>query len=259
VFKPNGAILVTGPTGSGKTTTLYSLIKERTRHSQDLNIVTVEDPVEYDLPGIAQVQVNESAGLNFAQVLRGFLRHDPDIIMVGETRDGETAKIAMEAALTGHLVLTSMHTNSAIDSVLRLREMDVEPFLIGNAVSGVLAQRLVRRICPMCAEPHQYIDSVVDNLKRAGALSPDEPIEMKKGAGCQNCEGTGFRGRVGIYEVLQLTESLKRLVSESAPLSKVKEEAQRGGMVTLQRYAGFLLKSGLTVPSEVLRVLQVEN
>jgi len=257
VFKPNGAVLVTGPTGSGKTTSLYSLIKERTRHSQDLNIVTVEDPIEYDLAGIAQVQVNENAGLSFPQVLRGFLRHDPDIILIGETRDVVTAKIAMEAALTGHLVLTSMHTNSAIDSVIRLREMGVDPFLIANAVSGVLAQRLVRRVCPACAQPHKYIDSVVDNLRRAGVFADDEPIELKKGAGCQNCEGSGFRGRVGVYEVLQVTEQLKTMIAEGVPMSKVKEAAVQSGMVTLQRYAGFLLKSGLTVPSEVLRILNV--
>ncbi|NOZ85783.1 MAG: Flp pilus assembly complex ATPase component [Deltaproteobacteria bacterium] len=259
VFKPNGAVLVTGPTGSGKTTTLYSLLKERIRHGQDINVVTVEDPIEYDLSGVAQVQINEGAGLDFPTVLRGFLRHDPDIILVGETRDPKTAKIAMEASITGHLVLTSMHTNSAIGSVVRLKEMGIDNFLVANAVSGVVAQRLVRRCCPMCSKPFKYIDSVVENLKRIGVLGPEENPKLVKGEGCPNCNNTGFRGRVGVFEVLQVTEGLKNLIAEDVSISRLKEEANRGGMVSLAKYAGFLLKNGLTVPSEVLRILSFEG
>ncbi len=259
VFRPSGAVLVTGPTGSGKTTTLYSLLRERTRYAQDLNVVTVEDPVEYDLPGMAQVQVNESAGLTFPVVLRGFLRHDPDIIMVGETRDGTTARIAMEASLTGHLVLTSMHTTSAIGSVVRLREMGIEPYLIASALSGVVAQRLVRRLCPMCRQKVPYLDSVADNLVRAGVLAKGESFETYKEGGCENCDQTGFRGRVGVYEVLQLNDTMRSLIATEQPMDQLARAAEGGGMVTMRRYAGFLLRHGLTVPSEVLRVLSADG
>ena len=253
IRRPQGMILITGPTGSGKTSTLYACLSEI--RSDEVNLITVEDPVEYELPGINQVQINEKVGLDFPTVLRGFLRHDPDIILVGETRDAQTAKIAMEAAITGHLVLTSMHTNSALGSVVRLKEMGVDPFLVANALSGVIAQRLVRRSCPVCSKPHKYIDSVVENLRRVGVFGPDEQVSMVKGEGCPNCNNTGFRGRVGVFEVLQVTEELKNLIAEDAPMSRLKEEAKRGGMVTLSKYAGFLLKNGLTVPSEILRVL----
>lgn len=257
-FRPTGAVLVTGPTGSGKTTTLYSLLRERTRYAQDMNIVTVEDPIEYDLPGMAQVQVKETSGLTFPVVLRGFLRHDPDIIMVGETRDATTARIAMEASITGHLVLTSMHTNSALGSIVRLREMGIEPYLIANALSGVIAQRLVRRVCPMCSEKATYMDSILENLYRCGVLREGEQVQMVKEGGCDNCDQTGFRGRVGVYEVLQMGESLRTLVAGEAPMEQLRKAAEAQGMVTMPRYAGFLLKHGLTVPSEVLRILATD-
>jgi type IV pilus assembly protein PilB len=259
VFRPNGAVLVTGPTGSGKTTTLYALLTERTRYARDLNIMTVEDPIEFDLPGISQVQVNEGAGLSFPRVLRGFLRHDPDAILVGETRDGVTAKIAMEASITGHLVLTSMHTNSALGSVLRLRDMGIEPYMIANAVTGVVSQRLVRRICPVCSEKADYPSSVVENLERTGLVRPGEEPEMVRENGCENCAHTGFRGRVGVYEVLQMTDGLRHLIGADVPMSELRAEAEGHGMVTLPRYAGFLLKHGLTVPSEALRILSVDE
>jgi len=259
IFKPIGAVLVTGPTGSGKTTTLYSLLRERTRQSDDMNIVTVEDPVEYDLPGISQVQVNESIGLTFPEVLRGFLRHDPDIILIGETRDEVTARIAMEAALTGHLVLTSMHTTSALGSVIRLKEMGVPTFLIANALTGVISQRLVRRCCPMCTQPYNYPSSVMENLVRTGVLAEGDELPMVKGAGCETCGGTGFRGRVGVFEVLQITESLRQLIAEDAPMSRMREEADGRGMVNLVRFSSFLLENRLTVPSEVLGIMAIED
>ncbi len=255
IFKPSGAVLVTGPTGSGKTTTLYSLLRERMRYQNDRNIVTVEDPIEYALSGIAQVEVNEAVGLTFPRVLKGFLRHDPDIILVGETRDGVTARIAMEASITGHLVMTSMHTNSALGSVVRLRDMGIEPYMIATALSGVVAQRLVRRLCPLCTVAERYPDSVVQNLARAGVLGEGENPDMAREVGCENCEGTGFRGRVGVYEVLQVEPGFRQLVAAGAPAADLRKEALARGMVPLQKYAGFLLRSKLTVPSEVLRIL----
>ena len=259
IFKPNGVVLVTGPTGSGKTTTLYSLLRERTRQSDDMNIVTVEDPVEYDLPGISQVQVNESIGLTFPEVLRGFLRHDPDIILIGETRDEVTARIAMEAALTGHLVLTSMHTTSALGSVIRLKEMGVPSFLIANALTGVISQRLVRRCCPMCTQPYRYPPSVTENLVRAGVFVEGDEPQMVKGAGCETCGGTGFRGRVGVFEVLQITEGLRQLIAEDASMQKMRAEADGRGMVNLVRFSSFLLENQLTIPSEILGILAYEE
>ncbi|NOZ86901.1 MAG: Flp pilus assembly complex ATPase component [Deltaproteobacteria bacterium] len=258
IFSPVGAIMVTGPTGSGKTTTLYSLMTERMNIEEDLNIVTVEDPIEYSVPGITQVQVNEAGGLTFPDALRGFLRHDPDVIMIGETRDEVTARIAMEAALTGHLVLTSMHTNSAINSIIRLREMGIPKFLIANATLGVIAQRLVRRCCPMCSEEYTYSDAVMDNLRSAGIIG-DKDFVMVAGRGCEHCGGTGFKGRVGVYEVLQLNSVLRNMIAEGASTKDLEFEAEAHGMVTLRRYARFLLQSRLTVPGEVLAILAPEQ
>ncbi|MCK5687972.1 type II/IV secretion system protein, partial [Myxococcota bacterium] len=255
IHKPQGIVLVTGPTGSGKTTTLYSLIKERLQAQNAINIVTAEDPVEYTLPGVAQVEVNEHRGLTFPMVLRSFLRHDPDVILIGETRDPETARISVQAALTGHLVVTSLHTNSALDSLVRLKDLGIEDYLLGSAITGIIAQRLVRHICPVCAAPAELSQAVKDALTRVGVLKNGEEMVAKKGSGCDQCGGTGYKGRVGIYEVFSPTDSTRALISHGASQDEIKADAQRNGMVMLNQYAALLLKNGITTASEVLRVL----
>lgn len=251
ISKPYGIIYVTGPTGSGKSTTLYSALAEK--NSVDVNISTVEDPIEYDLPGINQVQVNPDIGLDFARVLRAFLRQDPDIILVGETRDKETAKIAVEAALTGHLVFTTLHANDAPSTFMRLNEMGIEPFLTATSIIGIIAQRLVRRICPECKE--KYIpDSVI--LKYLGL---PEDTELYKGKGCDACALTGYKGRVGVYEVLMVNETVRHLIAEGAETQTIREEAIKAGMKTLKDYCLILLKEGLTTVDEVLRTVAIQT
>lgn len=250
IRKPYGIIYVTGPTGSGKSTTLYSALSEL--NSPDVNISTVEDPIEYDIPGINQVQVNTDIGLDFARVLRAFLRQDPDIILVGETRDTETAKIAVEAALTGHLVFTTLHANDAPSAFMRLVEMGIEPFLISTSVIGVIAQRLVRTICPVCKQTYQVETAI------ARYLGLPEDIELFKGAGCESCGSTGYRGRVGVYEVLSINDSIRHHVAEGKDTQVIREEAQSSGMKTLKDYCIFLLKEGLTTVDEVLRMVVVQ-
>lgn len=251
ISKPYGIIYVTGPTGSGKTTTLYSCLSEK--NSVEVNISTVEDPIEYDLPGINQVQVNPDIGLDFARVLRAFLRQDPDIILVGETRDQETAKIAVEAALTGHLVFTTLHANDAPSTFMRLTEMGIEPFLISTSVIGVIAQRLVRRICENCKE--SYIpDKVVCEY-----LGLEEGIRLFRGKGCESCGMSGYKGRVGVYEVLSVNDTLRRLIAEGAETSVLRKAACENGMMTLKDYCLFLLKEGLTTVDEVLRTVIVQT
>lgn len=250
IRKPYGIIYVTGPTGSGKTTTLYSALAELNR--PEVNIVTVEDPVEYDLPGIAQVQVHPDIGLDFARVLRAFLRQDPDIVLVGETRDKETARIAVEAALTGHLVLTTLHTNDAPSTFMRLMDMDIEPLLVSTSLLGVIAQRLVRKICPDCREEISP-DSALSRY-----LGLDDGIPVYKGRGCDRCNLSGYRGRIGIYEVLVATEEIKHLIAQGRSTQEIRRKAVAGGMRTLKEYARDLLREGATTVDEILRTVVLE-
>jgi type IV pilus assembly protein PilB len=250
IRKPYGIIYVTGPTGSGKSTTLYSALSEL--NSPDVNITTVEDPIEYDVPGINQVQVNPDIGLDFARVLRAFLRQDPDIILVGETRDTETAKIAVEAALTGHLVFTTLHANDAAAAFLRLMEMGIEPFLISTSVIGVIAQRLVRRICTACRETYK------PDMMFTRYLGLPEDIELYKSAGCEVCGFTGYRGRIGVYEVLSINDKVRHLIAEGNDAQVIREEAITSGMKTLKDYCISLLREGLTSVDEVLRTVAIQ-
>lgn len=265
VSRPFGLILVTGPTGSGKTTSLYSALAEK--NHPGINISTVEDPIEYSLPGITQVQVIREKGLDFATALRAFLRQDPDVILVGETRDKETAKTAIEAALTGHLVLTTLHTNDAPGVIARLGEMGIEPFMISSSLIGVLAQRLVRRVCPDCRIP--YTPSVEELARyglsasqevgvtfyKANTLTGEELQQAKaKGNLCSTCNGIGYKGRCGVYEVMRITERLQTLINEGAPTERIKEVAVEEGMKTLLAYSLDLVRQGLTTLEEVERV-----
>ncbi len=252
VFKPYGMILVTGPTGSGKSTTLYTALN-MLNTSED-NICTVEDPVEYQLPGINQVQINPKAGLTFAAALRSFLRQDPDIIMVGEIRDGETAQIAIESALTGHLVLSTLHTNDAAGAITRLIDMGIEPFLVASALVGVIAQRLVRRICPNCREAYTPPEEAVAKF---GLNLADTNIVFYHGRGCDHCKGTGYKGRSGIYEMMTVNENVRPLILRNAPTIEVKDAAIENGMVTLQEDGLRKVLEGTTTIEECLRVVYV--
>jgi type IV pilus assembly protein PilB len=251
IKKPYGIIYVTGPTGSGKSTSLYSALSEI--NSIDVNISTVEDPIEYDLAGINQVQVNSDIGLDFARVLRAFLRQDPDVILVGETRDTETAKIAVEAALTGHLVFTTLHANDAPSTFMRLSEMGIEPFLISTSVIGIVAQRLVRRICTKCKEEYEP-DPVV--LKYLGV---NENKKLFRGKGCDICSQTGYKGRVGVYEVLMINDELRHLIAEGSDTQVIRQACISNGMKTLKEYCLILLQEGLTTVDEVVRTVIVQN
>lgn len=265
VSRPFGLILVTGPTGSGKTTTLYSALSER--NSPGINISTVEDPIEYTLPGITQVQVIREKGLDFAQALRAFLRQDPDVVLVGETRDPETAKTAIEAALTGHLVLTTLHTNDAAGAIARLGEMGIEPFMVSSSLIGVLAQRLVRRVCSVCRLSYTPTPSelahfglstsqeVALTLYKANTLQPEEiQTARAKNQLCSQCNGVGYKGRCGVYEVMRMTERLQTLITEDAPTERIKEVAVEEGMKTLLAYSLDLVLQGYTTLEEVERV-----
>ncbi len=251
---PNGMVLVTGPTGSGKTTTLYSMLNKI--NSVDKNIVTIEDPVEYQLPGINQVIVNRKSGLTFPVAMRSFLRQDPDIIMVGEIRDLETAEIAVQASLTGHLVLSTLHTNNAPATMVRLGDMGVEPFLIAAAIVGVVAQRLGRRLCDKCKEP---IEPPVEALMRLGMKEEEmHDATFFKGVGCPDCNNRGFRGRIGIYELLTITEELSEMIIRRAPVSEVTQAAIAAGMTTLMRDGLDKVKRGMTTIEEILRVISIK-
>ncbi len=250
--RPNGVILVTGPTGSGKTTTLYgalSLLNDPSR-----NILTVEDPVEYAIDGIGQTQINPKVGMTFATGLRAILRQDPDIVMVGEIRDVETAEIAVQASLTGHLVLSTVHTNSAVGAITRLRDMGVEPFLLSSTVAAVLAQRLVRRLCPTCKEPY---DADPAERKLIGA-SPHEPCVVYRAKGCGRCNHTGYEGRIGVYELVVIDEKLKRLIHDDAGEQELAAYAFRANDTLAQ--SGFRhVTAGLTSIEEVLRVVHQDE
>jgi type IV pilus assembly protein PilB len=265
VKRPFGLILVTGPTGSGKTTTLYSALAER--NDPGVNISTAEDPIEYSLPGLTQVQVIREKGMDFAAILRAFLRQDPDVILVGETRDKETAKTAIEAALTGHLVLTTLHTNDAAGAIARLDEMGVEPFMVSGALVGVVAQRLVRRVCGECRLPYTPSSAELSRfglsgsrdtpltLYKANTLQPHEMQEVRaRGQFCEKCNGAGYKGRLGVYEVMRVTERLQTLINEGAPTEQIKEAAVEDGMQTLLAYSLNLVREGLTTLEEIERV-----
>lgn len=249
ISRPNGIFVVTGPTGSGKTTTLYSGIKELNKPEDKL--LTVEDPVEYDIDGIMQVPVREQVGMTFANALRAFLRQDPDRIMVGEIRDKETADIAVQAALTGHLVLSTLHTNDAAGTVTRLVDMGIEPFLISSTLIGVLAQRLIRRICPNCKEAYTPTDV---ELKAFG-ITREELGDRKfyVGSGCDNCNGSGFRGRVGIFEMLTMSPEIQSLVNQRRPTQEIKEVAESQGMCSLRQDGFKHVLAGVTCAKEVIQ------
>jgi type IV pilus assembly protein PilB len=251
-IKPYGMILVTGPTGSGKSTTLYATLNIVSR--PEVNVITVEDPVEYRLPGINQVQTNAKAGLTFAAALRSILRSDPDIVLLGEIRDHETAQIAIEAALTGHLVLSTLHTNDAPSAITRLTEMGIEPFLVGSALDCVLAQRLARRLCPKCKEAYQPSrESLVD---MRFPWDPDEPPPtLYRPVGCQACSKTGYKGRLALHEVMAVTEDIERLAVDRASALAIGEAARAQGMITLRDDGLTKVKAGLTSMEEILRVV----
>ena len=249
IRRPWGMVLVTGPTGSGKTSTLYSSISRI--NTPDTNILTVEDPVEFNLAGVNQVQIRESIGLTFAAALRAFLRQDPNVILVGEIRDSATAEIAVKAALTGHLVLSTLHTNDAPSTVIRLVDMGMEPFLVAGAVSLICAQRLVRRICSGCSEPDTPPASALADVgfdeAEAAAIAP------RRGRGCDACDATGYRGRVGLYEVLDVTDSVRNLILAGAPVGELRARAVEEGMVTLRRSGLRKIAAGVTTVDEVAR------
>ncbi|MER3466042.1 MAG: type II secretion system protein GspE [Armatimonadota bacterium] len=252
VTQPNGMFLSTGPTGAGKTTTQYSILNKL--NSVEKNIITIEDPIEYQLPGVAQVQVNRKAGLTFANALRHFLRQDPDIIMVGEMRDLETAEVAIEASLTGHLVLSTLHTNDAPSAVVRMSDMGVEPYLISATVIGVLAQRLGRRIDPNHMETYEV---PAKDLRRFGfkVENPDEMITLHRGVPHEDNRYTGYRGRIGIYELMKMNAEIAELIVRRAPLADIKEAAKANGMKELREDGLIKILQGITTPEEVMRVV----
>ncbi len=249
IEKPNGIFIVTGPTGSGKTTTLYAALNKV--NTVDTKVLTAEDPVEYDIEGIIQVPVNESIGLNFARVLRAFLRQDPDRIMVGETRDIETAQIAIQAALTGHLVLSTLHTNDAPGAVTRLIDMGVEPFLISASLEGVLGQRLIRKVCLECRTPYEPSEVALSQL----GLSPHEigDKQFYYGKGCDTCNNTGYKGRKGIYELLDVSDPIREMINQRAPSVVLKQKAIELGMTTLREDGLRAIYDGETTIEEVLK------
>lgn len=249
ILNPYGMVLVTGPTGSGKTTTLYSALSRV--NTVEVNIMTAEDPVEYNIYGINQVQVRNEIGMTFAAALKAFLRQDPNIIMVGEIRDIETGSIAIKAALTGHLVLSTLHTNDAPSTITRMIDMGIEPFNVASAVNLIVAQRLVRRICSDCKQEHKYSEEEVEAL----GLSPEEAskITFYKGAGCASCNGTGYKGRAGLYEVMALSPELRRMILRGASAAELKEQAIKEGMLTLRMDGIEKIKKGITTLEEVVK------
>lgn len=245
---PHGILLVTGPTGSGKSTTLYTALSELNK--EDVNIITVEDPVEANIDGINQVQVNNKADLTFASALRSILRQDPDIIMIGEIRDQETASIAVQASITGHLVVSTLHTNSAASTITRLVDMGIEPYLIADSTVGVIAQRLVRRLCPDCKRAKKADAEDLEMLMR----KPEEDLTIYEPCGCAKCDGTGFRGRIGVYEIMEVTPQLKHIISKGGEVEAIKAQALKDGMHTLRMSATELVLDGTTSVQEMMRV-----
>ena len=249
IQRPWGMVLVTGPTGSGKTNTLYSSIAKI--NTPETNIMTAEDPVEFNLAGINQVQVRENIGLNFAAALRSFLRQDPNIILVGEIRDFETAEIAVKAALTGHLVLSTLHTNDAPSTINRLMNMGIEPFLVASSVHLICAQRLVRRVCSHCAEPHPHAPAAL--IQAGFSVEDANTVTPMKGAGCERCNQTGYKGRVGLYEVMEISEELRELILVGASGLELRRKAVDEGMLTLRQSGLRKVKDGVTTMEEVVR------
>jgi general secretion pathway protein E len=248
--RPHGILLATGPTGSGKTTTLYAALALRDRAAE--KIITVEDPIEYELPGVTQVPVNERAGMTFARALRSLVRHDPDVLMVGEMRDEETADIAIRSAMTGHLVFSTLHTNDAVGAIARLVDLKVQPYMAAATLEAVLAQRLVRRVCPECRKSYKADPTTV-------ALLAEKPVgatRLVRGVGCSTCRGTGYRGRTGIFELLVMSDEMKEVVSRAADRSRLKQMAAEQGMRTLKQDGWAKVQAGLTTLEEVLRVVQ---
>jgi type IV pilus assembly protein PilB len=249
ISKPYGMVLVTGPTGSGKTNTLYSALQSL--NTVDTNIMTAEDPVEFNLPGINQVQMKEQIGLNFAAALRSFLRQDPNIILVGEVRDFETAEIAIKAALTGHLVLSTLHTNDAPSTISRLMNMGIEPFLVATSVNLIQAQRLIRRVCKDCKQEHQ---TPPEALIEVGFTTEEaKTIKTYKGKGCSTCNSTGYKGRIGLYEVMEVTDEIRELILIGASALELRKKAVEDGMITLRESGLHKIRAGVTTPEEVVR------
>jgi general secretion pathway protein E len=253
IHQSHGIILVTGPTGSGKTTTLYAGLSRI--NSTDKNIITIEDPIEYQLHGVGQIQVNPKIELTFASGLRSILRQDPDVIMVGEIRDAETAKIAIQAALTGHLVFSTLHTNDSCGAITRLIEMGIEPFLVASSVIAVMAQRLLRRVCPSCREPYR---PSVEEMRQLGISADDlEGHQVyRPGPGCPECKQTGYRGRLGIHELLVIDDEVRNLTMKAADSSSIRRVAAAKGMNSLREDGAAKVLAGQTTIEEVLRVTQ---
>lgn len=257
ITKPNGIIIVCGPTGSGKTTTLYSALSRI--NTARVNILTIEDPVEYEIAGVTQVQVNREAGLTFASALRSFLRQDPDIMMVGEIRDSETTELAIQAALTGHLVFSTLHTNQAAGTIPRLLDLGAETFLLASALSLVVGQRIARRICPNCQEKFVPDEALIEEIKETlGPLMPKnkDKIELVRGVGCEKCNNTGYYGRIGIYETLSVSEKIAKLILEQAPAGEIEKQAVDEGMVTMLQDGYLRVLEGVTTVEEVVRVVR---
>jgi len=258
ILRPHGIILICGPTGSGKTTTLYAVLSKI--NTVKVNIVTIEDPVEYQIPGVNQVQINPAAGLTFASGLRSFLRQDPNIIMVGEIRDRETTDLAIQASLTGHLVFSTVHTKSSSQAIPRLMDMGAEPFLLSSTLTAIVAQRICRLVCPECKEKYEPSPEVQKDIKETlGVLLPksqSEKITLVRGKGCPECNGTGYFGRIGIFEVLPVTEKIARLVIERAAGFDVEKTAVEEGMIKLKQDGYLKVVEGITTMEEVLRVAQ---
>jgi type IV pilus assembly protein PilB len=249
ILNPYGMVLVTGPTGSGKTTTLYSALSRV--NTTEVNIMTAEDPVEYNLMGINQVLVRTEIGLTFAAALKAFLRQDPNIIMIGEIRDLETGGIAIKAALTGHLVLSTLHTNDAPSTITRMIDMGIEAFNVASAVNLVVAQRLVRRICKDCKGSHKYSDVELQSL--GTDLESLRALQFMKGSGCETCSGTGYKGRAGLYEVMALTPELRRLILRGASVAEIQDQAVADGMLTLRMDGMKKIERGMTTLEEVVK------
>lgn len=248
ISNPHGILLVTGPTGSGKSTTLYTALSELNK--EDVNIITVEDPVEANIDGINQVQTNNKANLTFASALRSILRQDPDIIMIGEIRDGETAGIAVQASITGHLVVSTLHTNSAASTITRLADMGIEPYLIADSTIGIIAQRLVRRLCPTCKIEYTPDEEECDIL----GIDKANPIKIFKPCGCKNCDNSGYKGRIGVYEIMEVTHDLKLVIARGGTADEIKNQALKEGMNTLRMSATRYVLEGITSVTEMRKV-----
>jgi general secretion pathway protein E/type IV pilus assembly protein PilB len=255
IQRPHGIIFLTGPTGSGKTTTLYSCLSRI--NTEDKKVITIEDPIEYQLKGITQVQINPAVGLTFAQGLRSMLRHDPDIMMVGEVRDKETAEIAIQVALTGHLIFSTLHTNNAASGVARLIDMGVEPYLITSTVECFIAQRLVRVLCPQCRVEMELTREVAAEFHEVSDARAN--IRIYEAGGCEHCRMTGYSGRVGIFEFLPMNDAVRRMIMERATSGEIQERAVKDGMRTLMQYGWEKVKAGVTTPQEILRVTKEEE